>query len=422
MYQPRLIDQTLIEYLGGLPAVLIEGAKGVGKTETCRRLANTHYFLEDDIQRQYITGQPDQLLEDNPPILIDEWQLAPSLWTYTRRQIDNGMQPGRILFTGSSIKVHSRIHSGAGRIVRLTLRPFTVEERQMSEQKISIKQLFQQPETVTGQNGLNLGDYLDEIFKSGFPSMRELSDDLRQTQLNSYLRTIIERDFEENGIIIKQPQIILAWLRSFAAAIGTTTRQQKIVETFLAGSEEAPSRQTAQKYREALNLLFIIDEVPAFLGMGKVFKNLAKAPKHFMADPALAMSLLGVSKENLINYKQPEHIGKFNITLIGQLLESLVYQSLVVYTDLHYNASLYHLREQRGKREIDFVLVDGRKMILFEVKADQKIDHKSVEHLNWFEEKAGDEYQITKVVLYTGQYAFTREDGVHVVPIAMLAE
>lgn len=136
-----------------------------------------------------------------------------------------------------------------------------------------------------------------------------------------------------------------------------------------------------------------------------------------MLDPAIAMSLLGVSREQLETYKGPKHVGKFNQTLIGQLLESLVYQSLIVYANAN-DAQLYHFRDAKGTREIDFILQNGNALILFEVKADQDAKNQYVEHVNCFEDTEKDEFQVTKVSLNTGPYADTREsDRVHVIPV-----
>ncbi|MBU3828815.1 MAG: DUF4143 domain-containing protein [Candidatus Lactobacillus pullistercoris] len=145
-----------------------------------------------------------------------------------------------------------------------------------------------------------------------------------------------------------------------------------------------------------------------------------KAPKHFMLDPAIAMSLLDVTKEQLTDFDVDKHIGKINSDLIGQLMESLVYQSLIVYADA-LDAHLCHFRDSKGRHEIDFILQKGRKLILFEVKTNFNVKDSYVRHLNWFEEIAGEEYQISKVLLNTGQVAYQRqEDKVQVVPIAML--
>lgn len=420
-YEPRIIDGPLRNNFKELPAILIEGAKAVGKTATASQLANTIFSLDNPQIKLLLENNPDVILSSERPVLIDEWQLEPNLWSYVRHQIDQGMPNSSVLFTGSSIRVNSRIHSGAGRIVRMKMRPYSIQERRMSQQYISVEKLLNDSDyKVSGMNNLTLNDYLDEIFRSGFPGIRNKSPKARELLIKDYVNNIIQHDFEENGFPIKEPQLLRAWMKAYAAAIGTTTNYKKIIETAMANSEQAPSRPTADFFREALKILFIIDDVPSFIGIGKLFPALSKAPKHFMLDPAIAMSLLEIDKEQLTDFDVDKHVGKINSDMIGQLIESLVYQSLIVYADA-LDAHLYHFRDSKGRHEIDFILQKGRNLVLFEVKTSPNVKDSYVRHLNWFEDLAKDEYHISKVLLNTGQVSYRREtDKVQVVPISML--
>ena len=165
MYEKRLIDSILKEYVDELPAILLEGAKAVGKTETCKQLASTEYSMDNAAQRELLQNNPDIILQNSKPVLIDEWQLAPSLWSDVRYAVDDGLPNGSVLFTGSSIRVNSRVHSGAGRIIRLKLRPYSIEERNLSDSYIRIADLFNfdSKATVNGETDKTLVDYLDEI-------------------------------------------------------------------------------------------------------------------------------------------------------------------------------------------------------------------------------------------------------------------
>ena len=421
MYEKRLIDSILKEYVDELPAILLEGAKAVGKTETCKQLASTEYSMDNAAQRELLQNNPDIILQNSKPVLIDEWQLAPSLWSYVRHAVDDGLPNGSVLFTGSSIRVNSRVHSGAGRIIRLKLRPYSIEERNLSDSYIRIADLFNfdSKATVNGETDKTLVDYLDEIYRSGFPGIRNKPERIQKVLLKSYVTNIAEHEFEENGFKILNPHSLLAWMRIYAAAVGTETKQSTLINAATA-SDAIPSAPTVSKYREALEILDITDEVQPFLPMGKVYGNLAKGTKHFMLDPAIALSLLGVEKDELIDYQVPKYVSKFHQTLTGQLIESFVYQSLVVYADVN-DAQLSYYRNSRGTREIDFILQKGYRLILFEVKTNPDVKDSYVRHLNWFEDEIGDEFKVTKVLLNTGRYAYTRrEDHVHVIPLALL--
>ena len=421
MYEKRLIDSILKEYVDELPAILLEGAKAVGKTETCKQLASTEYSMDNAAQRELLQNNPDIILQNAKPVLIDEWQLAPSLWSYVRHAVDDGLPNGSVLFTGSSIRVNSRVHSGAGRIIRLKLRPYSIEERNLSDSYIRIADLFNfgSKATVNGETDKTLVDYLDEIYRSGFPGIRNKSERIQKVLLKSYVTNIAEHEFEENGFKILNPHSLLAWMRIYAASIGTETKQSTLINAATA-SDAIPSAPTVSKYREALEILDITDEVQPFLPMGKIYGNLAKGTKHFMLDPAIALSLLGVEKDELLDYQVPKYVSKFHQTLTGQLIESFVYQSLVVYADVN-DAQFSYYRNSRGTREIDFILQKGHRLILFEVKANPDVKDAYIRHLNWFEDEIGDEFKVTKVLLNTGRYAYTRqEDHVHVIPLALL--
>ncbi|MFT8616911.1 MAG: AAA family ATPase [Lentilactobacillus hilgardii] len=136
-----------------LPAILVEGAKAVGKTETCTQIAQTVYNLDNEATRLMLKGAPDTILRGQKPVLLDEWQLAPEMWSFVRHEVDKGLSDGSVLFTGSSIRVNSRIHSGAGRIIRMKLRPFTIQERGMATDYIHIQTLFNltKDDRISGQ-------------------------------------------------------------------------------------------------------------------------------------------------------------------------------------------------------------------------------------------------------------------------------
>src|SRR5215469_18861057 len=102
MYQSRHLDKLLELYLENFPAILVEGAKGVGKTSTCKELSKTVYYLDSIDQYEIISSTPEAVLKREKPVLIDEWQKFPPIWEKARRMVDDGMGEGTLLLTGSS--------------------------------------------------------------------------------------------------------------------------------------------------------------------------------------------------------------------------------------------------------------------------------------------------------------------------------
>lgn len=423
MYIRRHADVLLQKYIENFSVILVEGSKAVGKTRTCENIAKTSYYLDESLHYEVLSAEPSVLLQDKPPVLIDEWQKLPSIWEYSRRAVDRGLSEGFLLLTGSSPKIYSNIHSGAGRIVRLKMRPFTIEERQLSDKYIRISDFLDGKVTdvVSGRSNIDLVNYLDEIFRSGFPGIRYKREYARRGLLKSYVDNLVEREFIENGFSIKKPDSLYSWLKAYAAAIASVTNFQTILDASMRNSLESPSRKTADNYKDILIALNVIEELPAWLGYGKLFPALAKAPKHFLLDPALVSPLLGINKNKIVKGEVLQSIGKINKTFLGQLFESFVYQTLITYAEIN-EAKLSHLRTKNGRREIDFILEKegSNRLIAIEVKSASSISDKDVSHLNWFEKAAREEYEIDKIVIYMGSIAFTRKDNIHVIPASLL--
>ena len=111
-YRPRIVDEELDELLPGLPAIAIAGPKAVGKTVTAARRAATVYRLDQESQRSIIEGDTSQVVEGEPPILIDEWQRVPAVFDRVRRAVDAGAAGGTFLLTGSATPTNLPVHSG----------------------------------------------------------------------------------------------------------------------------------------------------------------------------------------------------------------------------------------------------------------------------------------------------------------------
>ncbi len=79
-YLPRIVDAELDELAQGLPAISLEGPKGVGKTATAQRRAHTTFALDDPAARELLVADPGRLDRSPRPVLVDEWQRHPAFW------------------------------------------------------------------------------------------------------------------------------------------------------------------------------------------------------------------------------------------------------------------------------------------------------------------------------------------------------
>src|SRR5487761_1287885 len=300
-YKRRIVDDELDELLAGLPAVAIDGPKAVGKTATALQRAATAHRLDDDAERSIAQADPSRLLLGARPILIDEWQRLPGSFDRVRRAVDDGAPPGSFILTGSASPATPPTHSGAGRIVRVRLRPLSLAERGVDSPTVSLGALLRgQQKEIAGRTHADLECYVHEILASGFPAIHGLPDRLARAQLDGYLDRIVDRDIEEVGRRVRRPETLRRWMEAYAAATAGSVSYEKIRDAATSGESEKPTRVTVQPYREALERLWILDPLPAWLPTRSRLARLSAPPKHHLADPALAARLLDLDAAALL--------------------------------------------------------------------------------------------------------------------------
>ncbi|RNI22839.1 ATP-binding protein [Flexivirga caeni] len=419
-YKPRVIDTVLDDVLGGIAAVTLEGAKGVGKTATGNRRARTVLSLTDPQIRAIVHGDYNMVVNAEPPVFIDEWQLEPHVWDRVRAAVDEDpLAAGRFLLAGSAgVAPGARLHSGAGRIIRLAMRPMSLSERGIQEPTVSLRDLHAGTATIAGTTRLALRDYVEEILSSGFPGIRSLEARYRDRQLDGYLTRIVDHDLTENGVTVRRPATLRAWLRAYGAATASTTDYTKILDAATVGEPDKPARATVDGYREHLTRLFILDPVEAWIPTFAPLKRLTVSPKHHLVDPALAARMVGVGAHGLLMGEGAVPTPSTG-TWLGALFESLAVQSVRTYADA-IDARVGHLRTKNGDREIDIIVeTDDRNLVALEVKLSDNIGDDDVKHLRWLKQQVGPRL-MDAAVLSTGQRAYRRKDGIAVIPLALL--
>ena len=419
-YRRRIIDDVLDELCGDLAAIAVEGAKGVGKTATATQRAATILTLTDPRRREALEADLDLVTSSPAPVLVDEWQLVPAVWDRIRHAVDDDATGGRFLLTGSAGPAPGlRIHSGAGRIVTLPMRPLSFEERSVAEPSVSLSALLAGTAgPVSGTSDVDLTTYTDEILRSGFPGIRDLPPRARRVQLDSYIARIVDRELPENGVAVRRPSALRAWLAAYGAATATDAAWSVILDAATPGEHDKPARQTVDAYRDHLQRIFVLDPLPAWTPTFAPLKRLTRTPKHHLVDPALAARMVGVEHDGLLR-GDGTRVSAQTGTWLGALFESLVTQSVRVYAAAA-DAEVGHLRTKSTDHEIDLV-VEGhdRRVLALEVKLAPTVDDSDVRHLHWLGTQLGDRL-VDKVVVTTGPFAYRRPDGVAVVPLALL--
>jgi uncharacterized protein len=419
-YTRRILDDELDELLSGLAAVAIEGPKAVGKTATALQRARTVHRLDDEAQREIARADPARLIRGERPVLLDEWQRLPTVWDLVRRAVDDDPSPNSFLLTGSATPSDPPTHSGAGRIVRVRMRPLSLAERGLAPPTVSLGELLRggRP-TLGGATQHSLRRYAEEIVASGFPAIRPLTGRAMRAQLESYVERVIDRDFEEAGQTVRNPDTLRRWMRAYAAATATTATLETIRDAATSDERGKPARPLVLNYRSVLQRLWLLDPVPAWVPSRNPISRLAHPDKHHLADPALAAILLGISPEALLAGEDGGVDIPRDGTLLGHLFESLVTQSVRVYAQWS-EADVRHLRTKNGRHEIDLIVVrPDQRVVGIEVKLARTIEDRDVKHLLWLREQIGGDL-LDAAVIHTGPEAYRRPDGIAVIPAALL--
>jgi uncharacterized protein len=419
-YLSRVLEAELDELIASLPALAIEGAKGVGKTATASRRARTIHALDDPEQLELATAEPKRLLSTEAPILIDEWQRLPQIWDLVRRAVDEGADAGSFLLTGSASPDGTGTHSGAARIPMIRMRPLALAERLESDGSVSLARLLEGGRPpLDGETSVSLDDYADEILASGLPGLRRYSGKALRAQLDGYLERIVDRDLPELGQRVRNPSSLRRWMRAYAAASSTTTSFEKIRQAAAGKGGEQITRKGAGPYRDALERLWILDPVPGWSPSRSHLKRLGTAEKHQLCDPALAARLVGATKATLLRGEPVGPLIPRDGPFLGALFESLVTLSVRVYAQ-GAEAEVKHLRLHSGEREVDLIVErdDGR-VVAIEVKLAAVPRDDDLRHLHWLSETIGDDL-LDAIVITTGTAAYRRKDGIGVVPLALL--
>lgn len=415
-YLPRVVDAELLEALRIAGAVLVEGARGCGKTETGRAHSRSEALLDTDQNARAMAElAPSALLTGATPRLLDEWQLEPSLWDQVRREVDERRMPGQFILTGSATPADETLrHSGAARILRLRMRPLTLFEAGVASGQVSLKKLLAAeplaPEAA--DYAPTVPDMAALVAKGGWPNMQSLEPDEAQRLLRSYLDDMARIDIPRlEGQDRRDVTLIRRTLASLARHVATEATIAAIA-TDVGGGAEPPRSETISEYLNLLERVFVIEMQPSWSPHLRSRARVRRRAKLHFVDPALAVAGLGASPEALMH----------DLNTFGLLFESLVIRDLRVYAQ-RADATVSHYRDS-ANLEVDAIVeaVDGR-WLAIEVKLGASQVDVAASSLIRFRENIDTTRTRAPaglMVVTVGGHAYTRPDGVMVVPLAML--
>jgi predicted AAA+ superfamily ATPase len=286
-------------------------------------------------------------------------------------------------------------------------------ERGVAAPAVSLKELLRgAANKFSGDTSVTLTDYVHHIISTGFPGIRNLPARTLSAAIDGYLNRVVEHDFAEQGRPVRRPTTLYSWMRAYAAASSTTASYNAILDAATPGDAEKPAKTTTITYRDVLSQLWLLDPVPGWLPIENHFTRLAIAPKHQLADPGLAARLLNIDATSL----SP---GGRDVSKLGALFESLATLDIRVYAQAA-EATVSHLRTRDGDHEVDLILQPrGGGICALEVKLAASITDADVRHLHWLRKRLGTDL-IEAAIITAGPYAYRREDGIGVIPLALL--
>lgn len=361
----------------------VEGAKGVGKTATALRRSTSVFRLDDPRELEVVSADPDRMLRAAPPVLIDEWQRYPAAFDLVRRAVDAGAAPGTFILTGSPPGPGVSVHSGAGRVVVVRMRPLSSAERGVVT-SVSVRELLAggRP-TIDGTTKVTLTDYVDQVVGSGFPGLCGAPPRARSARLDGYLEGVVQRDFPEMGRVVRNPALLRRWLVAYAAATASPVSLETIRDAATGDRGDKPSRDATGPYRDILERLHVVEPLPAWLPTTNRLARAGAAPKHHLVDPGLAAALLGIDRDALLLGAEVVPSIPRAGSMLGALFEALVTLNLRVCSQAA-GARMGHLRTHRGEHEVDLILerADGA-VVAVEVKLSATVSDHDVRHLRW---------------------------------------
>jgi predicted AAA+ superfamily ATPase len=417
MYIPRIMEKIFKENLDTFKAMAIVGPKFCGKTTLSETFAKTSIFLNPLNRADYKTMlqlYPQEFLAGPYPKLIDEWQLIPDVWDIVRHFVDRTDGRGLFLLTGSSAaNFEDTVHSGAGRIARVMLRPMSLFEVGASSGEISLKALFESYVFKSHRSKLSVEDYALWIIKGGWPESVGDSEQQSIRRMHSYVDALCKEDI--NKVTDKRYNEIRtkSILQSLARHTASEITNRSLLQD-LKSLDTSTAESTLIDYLDVLNKLYIIEDLKGWNPNLRSKTVIRSTPARFFVDPSIGASILNLTTQKLLN----------DFQTFGLFFESLVIRDLRIYAESNYG-EVFRYKDKTGL-EIDCViqLNDGRW---------GAIQIKMGSHL--FDDAAGKLLAFAKNVNYdvmakpsflaiisATEYAYTREDGVFVIPIGCLRE
>lgn len=418
-YLHRILDKRVHEGLNTFGAVCIQGPKYCGKTWTGRSFANSEISIMDPAggfqNRETAEIEPSLVLRGPSPRLIDEWQEVPALWDAVRNEVDRTDKESKFVLTGSAVpRKEKPRHSGVGRIEKLKMRTMSLQESGDSSGEVSLEKLFAGAVPLATAPLHSLEEIANLVVRGGWPGSLNVPPELAQRIPRNYIATLAEDDLSRVDGVKRDHEKILRLLQSLARNTEQSTATKTMIRDMTADAANQPlSNETVVDYLEALEKIFVIEEIRPWSPNLRSPLRINKRPKYHFADPSLPAAILGATSAMLIE----------DLRTLGFLFECLCTRDLLVYAEAMGGELLFY-RDREGLESDAIIQAPDGSWAAVEVKLGHNQADQAANNLLALKRKivkAGGKPPVFLAVLEgTGRYATTRSDGVHVIPVTTL--
>ena len=417
-YMARLADQVLERKLRSAGAVLLEGPKWCGKTWTASQKAQSFIYLQDpdnaQAYRDMAAVKPSLLLQGDSPRLLDEWQMIPVLWDAVRFAVDAKGKTGLFILTGSSVPHDLTIsHTGTGRISRMLMRPMSLFESLDSSGAVRLSDLFSGTASVEGVSDLPLERLVFCIARGGWPASVREPDEIALDRARDYVDAVIAQDMSRIDGIQRDPSRVRGLMHSIARNISTQASITTI-KADIARDEESLTEKTISSYMDALRRMYVVEDLDAWSPALRSSTAIRTSPTRHFVDPSIACAVLRARPNDLLH----------DFRTLGLLFESLCVRDLRIYSQ-SLDGEVFHYRDRNGLEADAIIHLNDGRWAAVEVKLGVRMVDEAAKNLLRLRDTV-DQEKMNKpsflLVLTGDKYAYQREDGVYVVPLACLRD
>ena len=424
-YKHRIMDSLLKKKLQAKGAILIEGPKWCGKTTTAEEIAASKVMLaRTDVKNNFknlLEIDIEAALSGKPPMLIDEWQTVPKLWDAVRYTVDHRRKMGQFILTGSAVpnkETEDEIeHSGTGRFAWLTMRPMSLFESGESNGKVSLEQLFTNPDKLLEKNELKLQDIAFLICRGGWPIAVELPEEAALEQAFDYYDAVTKEDIINVDGVKRVSERAQRLMRAYARHQGTQASIATLKEDLKANDNATLDEDTISSYLDALRKIFVIEDMPAWNPNLRSKTAIRTTDTRYFVDPSIATAALGLGPADLMS----------DLKTMGFFFEAMCVRDLRVFAEA-LNGKVYHYRDKSGLECDAVVHLRNGQYGLIEIKlGGDTLIKEGVATLTALANQIDTERMkapaFKMILTATGEYAYRRpEDGIYVVPIGCLKQ